>query len=433
MEIDKAVEELSNDIRQFNEETVAPIKERLASLEERNTSMNDEKVVDLEKRLCEAEARSTETLNELKEQVRLAEVERGTIAGSGASPESKFRGQLLPGNLDDMRRSIAETRTIDSALLTGTGEPGRLSQETADAFIDFFVDEQTTLGICDVRRMNGPTGAIDRLNFASEKVRLATESTSQAVADSVTTARRTLTTKEVIWTEDISLSFLEDNIARGNVENQIATKLGQAFGTDLNSLGWRGDEAKTASDFLKINDGWNALLEADTDVVDLDLSGQAGTNAAETNLSLTLKSLPLKYRTLSDLTFFAPAGFVQRYADDVSARLTSFGDDVLVNGFPNMRYFGIPIVAETALVTDNVHDGSGSTGDAESGAAALGAKLCLTPRSNLVFGIQRDITVDTEWNPRKRVVEYTMSARIDYNHAFGGVVVLGHSMDAASL
>lgn len=433
MELDKAVEELKGEVRQFQEESVKPIQERLASLEERGTAPNDEKVADLEKRLCEAEARSTEQLEKLAEQVRIAEVQRGTIAGSGAGSESKFRGELLPGDLEEMKRSLVQNRTIDSGLLTGTGDPGRLSLDTADSFIDYFVNEQSTLGICDVRRMNGPTGAIDRLNFAAEKIRLATEATGQAVSDSVTTARRNLTTTEIIWTEDISLTFLEDNIARGNVENQIATKLGQVFGTDLNSLGWRGDEAKTASDFLKTNNGWNALLEADTDVASVDLSGQTGTTAAETNLSTTLKTLPLKYRTISDLTFFAPAGFVQRYADHFAARATSMGDDVLVNGFPNMRYFGIPIVAETAMVTDNVHDGTGNTGNAESGAAALGAKLILSPRSNFVFGIQRDITVDTEWNPRKRVVEYTMSARIDYNHAFGGVVVIGHSLDAASL
>ena len=44
MELNEAIDELRGDIRKFNEEAVDPIKERLASLEERGTTPSDEKV-----------------------------------------------------------------------------------------------------------------------------------------------------------------------------------------------------------------------------------------------------------------------------------------------------------------------------------------------------------------------------------------------------
>jgi hypothetical protein len=40
-----------------------------------------------------------------------------------------------------------------------------------------------------------------------------------------------------------------------------------------------------------------------------------------------------------------------------------------------------------------------------------------------VFGIQRDVTYDTEWKPRERHIELTWTARIDFQHVYGAVMV----------
>ena len=416
MELNEAIQELKDEVRTFQEESVKPIQERLLSLEERETSADDTKVADLEARLAESETK----VSEMGEHLRLVQANEGLMPTADRGTDDVWKGVLLK-DVDAARRQFAETRTIDSALFAS--DAGKLSTDTADSFIDFFVNEQTSLAVVDVRRMSGPRGTIDRLNFATEKARRATESTGQSVSDSVSISRRNLTTTEIIWTEDISQTFLEDNIQRGNVESVIAGKLGQAFGTDMNSLGWRGDTAEANTTFLGIDDGWNHLMEADADVIDVDLSGNTGTGLCKTNLNAVLKAMPSKYRTINDLAFFCAPGFAQNYADEIADRVSVMGDSTLVNGFPNLRYFGIPLIPESAFITK-----SGDTG-----AAALGAKLALTPKSNLVFGIQRDITVDAEWVPRKRIVEYTMSARIDYEYAFGGVIVLGNQIDAAGL
>lgn len=419
MELKDVVNELRADIAQFTEEQVMPLKERLLSLEERDTAPQDEKVQDVEKRLDEIGLQVGEKCEALEEQVRLMQAGNGIVVGE-AKADEPFRGAFIK-DVEGARRQFAEQRTIDSALFSS--DAGKLSTETADSFIDFFVNEQTSLSRVDVRRMSGPRATIDRLNFATEKIRLATESGTQAVSDSVTVSRRNLTTSEIIWTEDISQTFLEDNIQRGNVESLIAGKLGQAFGTDMNSLAWRGDTAEANTTFLGVDDGWNHLMEAEGTVIDVDLSGNTTGSVCKDNLNAVLKAMPSKYRTINDLAFFCAPGFAQSYADELADRVSVMGDGALVNGFPSLRYFGIPIVPESAFITK-----SGDTG-----AAALGAKLCLTPQSNLVFGIQRDITVDAEWVPRKRIVEYTMSARVDFEFAFGGVIVLGNQIDSSVL
>jgi hypothetical protein len=54
----------------------------------------------------------------------------------------------------------------------------------------------------------------------------------------------------------------------------------------------------------------------------------------------------------------------------------------------------------------------------------------MTPASNLVFGVHRDVTQEMEWRPRPRHIELTVSLRFDFEYKFGGVVSRGHSIIA---
>jgi len=127
-------------------------------------------------------------------------------------------------------------------------------------------------------------------------------------------------------------------------------------------------------------------------------------------LGLALRRLPQRFKGRSDQVFFVPVGFAERYAEETADRQTGLGDQVLVGGFPALRYFGIPVVPEPHL--------SGDSGD----------RLMLTPTGNLFFGVQRQLTVDGQWQPRRRVVEYTLTARIDYDYATGAAIVAAEAL-----
>lgn len=240
----------------------------------------------------------------------------------------------------------------------------------------------------------------------------------------MSTKKRELTTVEVIWAEDITLSFLEDNIERRGAENHIARLLATQFGNDLADLGWKGDTALAATitdansdgfddttgltqadhDFLRTNDGWLKIAGADADAHAYDASGAS---KASDVFKAMLSLMPDKYLGL-ELVFFVPPELAIAYASELANRATGLGDTVMVQGVPAARYFGYRVVPDPYLRKEG----------------NLARRAVLTPADNLVFGIQRNITLDAQWQPRKRAVEYTITARNDYEFANADAVVL---------
>ncbi|WP_162141005.1 HK97 family phage prohead protease [Fodinicurvata sediminis] len=375
----------------------------------------DRRVSDLEARLGEAEAR----LADARESLRLQRA--GPILprdGAGSGNEA-FRGIFLsdPGEvrarLAQLRSGEAATRAIDSSLFTGGG---KLAAETADRFVDYLIEQQVALSRVQVRRMNSPEGHTDELTVTSRRLRRGSEGTAPTPADAVGVRRRGLSTVEVIWAEDVTLTFLEDNIEQQDAEQAIAGLLAKAFGNDVNDLAWNGAEAETGDPFRSINDGWIALAEADATVNDLDLEDVAHgidtDSTARDVLALLMRQQPVRFRGRTDQAIFVPVAFAERYAEETASRQTALGDRVLVGGFPELRYFGIPVIPEPHL------------------AGATGNRIMMTPAGNLFFGIQRQMTVDGQWQPRRRVVEYTMTARTDYQYATGEAIVLADNLPA---
>ena len=202
------------------------------------------------------------------------------------------------------------------------------------------------------------------------------------------------------------MTLLEDAIERAGTEGHIARIIATAFGNDSNDLVWNGDEADS-DPWVSINDGFLVLLQSsqDADITDVDLTA-APVVTNNDALSELIQNMPDKFLGRTDHVFWAAVTFAQKYAESVSARETALGDQVLVQGFPALRYFGIPVVPETHI-----------------GSAAR--RLILTPSSNLFWGIQRVLRIDSEFKPRRRVVEYTLTSRTDAEYATGQPVVNG--------
>ena len=230
------------------------------------------------------------------------------------------------------------------------------------------------------------------------------ERTEVAGTNSISFAAHTLSVTEAVWAEDISLAFLEDNIAGQNAESQIANVVAKAIGEELNDLAWNGDGA--TGTFLSINTGFEALIVADGDATDTDMT--VATDAI-TTLNRLYKAMPSEYRTISDQRIFCSPGMATAYMGELGGRATMLGDQTLVGGSAGLAYFGIPITVDRHLDAD---------------------KIYMTPASNLVFGVHRDVTQELDWNPRKRQVEMTVSLRFDYEYKFGGVIARGHTIAA---
>lgn len=376
-QLEQLRQQLQGDLRQAMREGLAP---------------TDQKVADLEARLTE-----------VQEELRLAQTPRQPEAT--VSPD-EFRGVIFADSGEAVRLvrqgGDAFTRALGTSLLSSGGQ---LESDQASAFIDFLVGKTIALSRVNTRRMNSNTALIEELLIASRKITAGTENTAPTVADSVTTGKRTLTTTEVVWAEDVTLSFLEDNIEKRGAESHIVRMVAQQFGNDLNDLAWNGTGSTTG--FVAINAGWLAIAAADSSVNDYDATSDTTAKAV---LKGTLKLLPYEFMARPDNAFWCNPAFAQHYADEIASRSTAFGDSVLVNGLTGLRYFGTPLISDPHVPAD---------------------KLLLTPASNLQFGVQRVITLDTEWNPRKRAVELTASARIDYEYAKSQAIVLAASIPSA--
>lgn len=412
MIVDEARELISDEFGQklgAVQSDVSKLQGSLDELQKGGAAFNSEKVADFEVKLAEASNKQ----KDLEERVRLLQAR--PIASAAVTAETRdaelFKHYLF-SNIAEVKKRVRqaamlgeETRAIDSSLFASGG---KLSPETADRFIEFVTNQQVALSRVTVRRLNSPQGYTDVLTVSARSTRLAVEGTPPTAADGVGTTRRTMTTVEKIWPEDLTLTFLEDNIERQGAQAHIAQLIALAFGNDVEDLAWNGD-ASASDDFLKINNGWIVLALADSDVHDVASFASAIDTAHEVFQSM-LQAMPYKFLARTDLSYWVPVKLAQVYADELSARQTALGDDVMVNGFPVLRYFGRPVYPIVYLTSD---------------------EAMLTPASNLHYGVQRLITNESEWKPRSRVVELTITVRDDYEYATGDAIVLADNLPTA--
>ncbi|MDI3548137.1 MAG: hypothetical protein PWR10_1789 [Halanaerobiales bacterium] len=286
------------------------------------------------------------------------------------------------------RQLISKAAITTADLATG----GRLNPEQADKFIDYMVDQSAFLKDIRTERMDSPTKDLDFIGVESRIIRKGVEATEPTETAGIQTSKKQLNTVEVILPADISISFLEDNIERAKAEDHIARMLAMQFANDLTDLAWNGDIADTGpfKDFLTIDDGFIKLAK-----------GSVSTHKFDTNASTDYKGvvfpgmlgmLPNKWKAnKAELRFYVSPTVAEDYIEQLTTRQTAWADELLQTGkLP--QYKGVTIFP-VDFIPDDV--------------------IVLTPRKNLATGIQREFTNDRERKPRKRVIEYTMTSRVD--------------------
>ena len=212
-----------------------------------------------------------------------------------------------------------------------------------------------------------------------------------------------------------SLTFIEDNIMRGNAEAFIVQKVASVVGEDINELAWIGDDAATAGTFADtLGDGFEVLMVADADVIDTDqgVAAPADVPALFENLYALL---PVKFRP-NGAAYMVPLQTARRYASGLSDRVSDLGDNVITNGLPALRYIGWPVVGDQHI---------------NGGGVQLDRRAYLTPPANLVVGFRRNIRQDSEYRPRFRRVEVTTTLRAGFQYKDGEAIVRATNLPAA--
>ena len=300
-----------------------------------------------------------------------------------------------------MARKLTNKELIkraDWAVSDITSNGGLLNPTQANTFIDMVVDQPTILQQARVVRMPGPTMKINRIGFASRIMKAAPQGASPYAEDdgtndrylaatdrsAPTTAQISLTTKEIMAEIHLPYELLEDNIEGESIEDHIMRLIAVQTAQDLEEWVLQADTL-SGDAYLALNDG--LLKTATSHVVD-NVSAGVSPDLFETGML----TMPQKYlRNLNVLQQIVPVADTIRYRANVARRATGYGDSSLTENNKLVAY-GVPVNAAPLMPV--------STG-------------LFTFPQNMLFGIQRDIRVETDRDIRSRQIIIVLTARVD--------------------
>jgi hypothetical protein len=286
---------------------------------------------------------------------------------------------------------------------------GILSPEQANRFIDYVWD--ATVLANDGRRvtMRANTMEIEKVNVGERVIRAAAQALGEYENAGATFTKVELTTKKIRLDWEVATESLEDNIEGGALEDHLVRLMTNAFGNDIEDLAINGDGSEDP--FLGIWEGFvhQVKTTGDAHQAVVSVSGNEWTPQV---MQEVIYAMPRKYRAIkSNLRFYAGtdafAGIVANNGTLADAIAEAVGRG---NG-------------NTARNTQGYLDGIGQTFGGPNRTRVLGVDVLevpyypadyvdLTFPANRVWGFQRDITVNREYQAKKDTIEYTVFVRL---------------------
>jgi len=285
-------------------------------------------------------------------------------------------------------RSIVHKADLAVANLQANG--GYLNTIQSNTFIRMLIDQPTLINEIRTVPMNAPTMELNKIGFADRILQVAPTSGTALDANKRSrpiTDQVNLTTKKVMAEVHLPYDVLEDNIERGALEDTIMSLITERVSTDLEELIIDGG-TDASDDYLELVDG---VFELSTSNV-LDYSGLS----AEINKTIFkngIHAMPNKYlRKRDSMRFYVSPNLELEYADSLANRETEMlGDSNIRRNMRNFAY-GVP-VKPVALMPDS--------------------KYLFTFPKNIIFGVQRDIMIESDRDIRTQVLIVVVTMRMD--------------------
>lgn len=292
-------------------------------------------------------------------------------------------------------QNIIQKADLTLSELASNG--GLLNPEQTDKFIVQLIDQPTLLGASRVVSMNSHTTKVNKIGFGSRILRKAVSQTALPADKRAkpTTDQISLETKELIAEVRIPYEVLEDNIERGNINAQggqagglmttILNMIAAQAALDLEEWALLGDTS-SSDEYLAMNDGWlKKAAEGHTGSFTL---GKMDKDACKS----AILALPTKYlRNKASMRYFMSHANETELRDTYATRQTALGDANL-QANNNISVFGSQ-AAPAALMPEN--------------------KLLFINPMNLLFGIQRRITLEYDKDIRTREFIIVLTTRVD--------------------
>lgn len=290
-------------------------------------------------------------------------------------------------------------RRADLALADLSSNGGILSPEQTDTFIDLVYDEPTILKQVRQVRMNAPEVKLNRIGFNTRILTAAAQAGGANDAGSndryvleanrakPTTSQITLTSAEIIAEVRIPYEALEDNIEGQSFESHVMRLIAGRAAIDLEEFALHADSASSDA-FLALGNGY--LKRMTSNVVN---NASAGISPAMFQNGLL--AVPQKYlRNLSTMKHYVSMANTIKYRGLVAQRATGYGDTMLTTGAPIFAH-GVPVEGAPMLA-------------AQAGGETKGF---LAIPQNLIFGLRRQVSVETDKDIRSREIIIVLTLR----------------------
>ena len=296
-------------------------------------------------------------------------------------------------------------RRADIAIGDLEANGGKLDPEQEKRFLNLIKKEPTILQQARWISMSAPQRKINRMGFGSRIMHAAPQGTSPfaeddgtndrnlaaALRSKVTTSQITLTTKEVMAEVHIPYEVLEDNIEGAGFEDHILSEMARQAARDLEDLIINGDTG-SGDAYLAVLDG--LLVQATTNVYDSqgDFASGETVSLIPDTIEGNMLTMPEQYlRNLNDLRYFVGTPSTIRYRGNVAKRSTGYGDSMLTTD-GNLMAYGAQIDAAPYMPAANA---------------------IFTFPENIIFGVQRNISIETEKDIRAREIIIVLTMRLD--------------------
>jgi HK97 family phage major capsid protein len=326
----------------------------------------------------------------------------------GGATVTDANGNLTPaaslGNI-----ATANFGTSGANAVNPTGTPGGiLAPEQARRFIDYVWD--ATVLAKDGRKvtMRANTMELEKVNVGERVIRAAAQAQPDFTNAGATFSKVELTTKKIRLDWEVSSEALEDNIEGAALEDHLVRLMTNAFANDIEDLAINGDG--TTAPFLSIMEGFVNKVTDGSDAHEA-VATVTDNNWTTQVMQDIILAMPRKYRALkNNLKFYAGTDAFQGIVKN-NGTLADAIAEAFVNKGPG-----------TEANRQAYLDGQAQTFGAARTTRVLGIDVMevpyypagyvdLTFPANRVWGFQRDITVNREYQPKKDTIEYTVFVR----------------------
>jgi hypothetical protein len=300
-------------------------------------------------------------------------------------------------------------------FVLATSAPALIQPEEADRLIDYVVDESVLFQLATVERMDTNEKHYRFADVSGGILRAATCGTDAADSVDIVNTNKCLRVASLDASMYLCDDDLEDGITGAQLETQVLRMAGDQIANELELLAIMSNTNGIYTNPLVNNavmamqEGWYRQLQHGHNLDAGNVPGEVG-NAQLTyhKLSCLLRALPTKYRrNPAALRIFMNSDVLYDWAELNQPRDTPFGDSSVL-GPLEQRYLSTPLVGVPLLPNDLTVCGCGSV------AGGGGTFAFVTEPSNLVLGIERNISFERERFARQHRTFYIWTIRVGF-------------------